>query len=170
VKDDRIEEEKGEPAPHFVSREPFDPDDEVALTPEQEKFYMASQWRLMWWKLRRHKVAVAAGIFLILLYLIALFAEVVAPYELQHRDSGALFAPPQAIHLFHEGKFIGPFTYRYKSRFDLENAQWVHTPDTKRIDRLLVGKAVAAADEELPYSRWQLRLAPQPRALQEEPE
>ena len=42
--------------------------------------------------------------------------------------------------------------------------------DTKRIDRLLVGKAVAAADEELPYSRWQLRLAPQPRALQEEPE
>ncbi len=134
--DDRNGEEAGEPAPHFVSREPFDPDDDVALTPEQEKFYMASQWRLMWWKLRRHKVAVAAGIFLLLLYLIAVFAEVVAPYELQHRNSRVLFAPPQAIHLFHEGKFIGPFTYRYKSRFDLENAQWVHTPDTTRVDRI----------------------------------
>ena len=125
-----------EPVPHFVSREPFDPDDEVALTPEQEKYYMASQWRLMWWKLRRHKVAVVAGIFLLLLYLIAAFAEFVAPYELQHRNSRTLFVPPQAIHLFHEGKFIGPFTYRYKSRFDLENAQWIHTPDTRRVDRV----------------------------------
>ena len=125
-----------EPVPHFVSREPFDPDDEVALTPEQEKYYMASQWRLMWWKLRRHKVAVVAGIFLLLLYLIAAFAEFVAPYELQHRNSRTLFVPPQAIHLFHEGKFIGPFTYRYKSRFDLENAQWIHTPNTEKVDRV----------------------------------
>ncbi len=132
MKDDGVEE----PVPHYVSREPFDPDDEVALTPEQEKYYMAGQWRLMWWKLRRHKVAVVAGIFLLLLYLIAVFAEFVAPYELQHRNSRTLFAPPQAVHLFHEGKFVGPFTYRYKSRFDLENAQWIHTPDTRRVDRV----------------------------------
>lgn len=125
-----------EPVPHFVSREPFEPDDEVALTPEQEKYYMASQWRLMWWKLRRHRIAVVAGVFLLLLYLIAMFAEFVAPYELQHRNSRTLFAPPQAVHLFHEGTFVGPFTYRYKSRFDLENAQWIHTPDTKKVDRV----------------------------------
>jgi peptide/nickel transport system permease protein len=131
-----VTDDPNEPVPHFVSREPFDPDDEVALTPEQEKFYMASQWRLMWWKLRRHKVAVAAGIFLIILYLMALFAEFVAPYDLQHRNSRTLFVPPQAIHLFHEGEFVGPFTYRYKSRFDLKNAQWIHTPDTKQVDRV----------------------------------
>ena len=133
---DPSDKDVDEPTPHFVSREPFDPDDEVALTAEQEKFYMASQWRLMWWKLRRHKIAVAAGIFLIILYLIAAFAELVAPYDLQHRDSRALYVPPQAIHLFHEWKFIGPFTYGYKSRFDLENGLWVHTPDTKRVDRV----------------------------------
>ena len=125
-----------DPVPHFVSREPFDPDDEVALTPEQEKYYMASQWRLMWWKLRRHKVAVVAGIFLLVLYLIAAFAEFVAPYELQHRNSRTLFVPPQAIHLFHEGKFIGPFTYRYKSRRDTETLQLIYTPDTEQIDRV----------------------------------
>jgi len=125
-----------EAVPHFVSRKPFDPQDEVALTPEQEKYYMASQWRLMWWKLRRHRVAVAAGVFLLVLYLIAVFAEVVAPYELQHRDTRALYVPPQAVRLFHDGKLVGPFTYRYKSHFDLENARWVHTPDTKRVDRI----------------------------------
>jgi peptide/nickel transport system permease protein len=132
------DEESGadDPVPHFVSREPFDPQDEAALTPEQEKYYMASQWRLMWWKLKRHRVAVAAGVFLIALYLIAIFAEVVAPYDLKHRNIRVLFAPPQAVHLFHEGKFVGPFTYRYQSRFDLENAQWIHTPDTTKVDRV----------------------------------
>ncbi len=39
--------------------------------------------------------------------------------------------------------------------------------DTNRIDRLLIGKAVTAADEALPYSQWRLRLAPEPRALRE---
>ncbi|MDG2270489.1 MAG: ABC transporter permease, partial [Alphaproteobacteria bacterium] len=53
--------------PHFISEEPFDPDVEVVLTEEQEKYYMAGQWQLMWWKLRRHKIAVAAGIFLLLM-------------------------------------------------------------------------------------------------------
>ena len=32
-----------------------------ALTAEQERFYLASQWRLMLWKLTRHRVAVAVG-------------------------------------------------------------------------------------------------------------
>ena len=40
--------------------------------------------------------------------------------------------------------------------------------DTERIDRLLVGKAVAAAEEELPYGQWKLTLAPEPRSLREE--
>jgi len=34
---------------HFVSREPFDPHSIEALTPAQEKYYLASQWKLMWW-------------------------------------------------------------------------------------------------------------------------
>ena len=76
---DKSPEKPDETIPHFVSDEPFDADVEVVLTPEQEKYYMASQWKLMWWKLRRHKIAVAAGFFLIFLYLVAAFAEVFAP-------------------------------------------------------------------------------------------
>ena len=41
---------------HFVSSEPFDPASIEALTPAQEKYYMASQWMLMWWKLKRHRL------------------------------------------------------------------------------------------------------------------
>ena len=121
---------------HFVSTEPFDPAEEVVLTPEQERYYMASQWKLMWWKLRRHRLALVAGVFLLVLYLTALFAEIVAPYELQHRERRSLFAPPQAIHLFHEGRFVGPFVYGYDFKRDLETLQPIYTPDTSDVQRL----------------------------------
>ena len=42
---------------HWVSKEKFDPHVAEALTPEQERIYMASQWRMMWIRFKRHKVA-----------------------------------------------------------------------------------------------------------------
>ena len=44
--------------PRYVDTAPFDPYDVEQLTPEQERFYTASQWRLMWWKFQRHHLAV----------------------------------------------------------------------------------------------------------------
>ena len=37
------------------------PTSATRLTPEQERFYLASQWKLMWWKFKRHRVAVVSG-------------------------------------------------------------------------------------------------------------
>ncbi|MCR9175562.1 MAG: ABC transporter permease, partial [Alphaproteobacteria bacterium] len=39
-------------ARHFVDTAPFDPMRDEVLTPEQERYYMASQWKMMWWKLK----------------------------------------------------------------------------------------------------------------------
>lgn len=39
--------------------------------------------------------------------------------------------------------------------------------DTTRIDRLLIGAAITAGDDNLPYAKWRLKLAPLPRALRE---
>ena len=47
---------------------PFDPQRHRALTPEQERFFTASQWRLMWWKFRRHHLAVVSAAILMLFY------------------------------------------------------------------------------------------------------
>lgn len=96
---------------HFVSQEPFNPLAAEELTPEQEKFYMASQWRMMWWRLLRHKLAVWSGAILILLYVSILASEFLAPYNLHTRNPDFIFAPPQQIHIFHQGEFVGPFVY-----------------------------------------------------------
>ena len=96
---------------HFVSSEPFDPGSIEALTPEQEKYYLASQWKLMWWKLKRHRLAVICGIILALNYGSVLLSEIIAPYNLHTRYTDYIYAPPQSVHLFHNGEFIGPFVY-----------------------------------------------------------
>src|SRR5262245_37064564 len=119
--------------PHFVNRGPFSLDTEGSLTPEQERYYLASQWKLMWWRFTRHKLAVASGIFLALLYISILFCEMLAPYEAQHRDRRSIVAPPQSIHLFHEGHFVGPFVYGQRLARDPVTLRAIYTPDTTKV-------------------------------------
>jgi peptide/nickel transport system permease protein len=119
-------------AEHFVNREPWDPYVAERLTAEQEKYYMAGQWKLMWWRFRRHRPAVVSMAFLALMYLSTVISEFIAPYDLQTRSSAYIFAPPQQVHLFHEGKFLGPFVYALKTTRDMETLQRVYTPDPTR--------------------------------------
>jgi len=123
-------------AEHFVNREPWDPYVSERLTAEQERYYMAGQWKLMWWRFRRHRPAVVSAVFLVLMYLSTLFSEVIAPYDLHTRHSAYIFAPPQQVHLFHEGEFLGPFVYALKTTRDKETLQRVYTPDTTKPQKL----------------------------------
>ena len=111
----------GESLPHYVSDKPFDPRSIERLTPAQERVYLASQWRLMWWKFKRHRIALASGIFLALLYASILISEFLAPYHYQTRNIDRIYAPPQQIHLFHDGQFIGPFVYGQRYTLNMVN-------------------------------------------------
>lgn len=89
---------------------------------KEEKFYIASQWLLMWWRFKRHKLAMGSAIVLIIFYLVAMFCEFVAPYEPFLRDVNYVQAPPQKIHFVDEqGKFhLHPFVYKTKQIFNEE--------------------------------------------------
>jgi len=121
---------------HFVSAEPFDPYSIETLTPEQERYFMASQWRMMWWRLKRHKLAVFSGLILAVMYASILVSEILAPYNLHTRDISSLFAPPQHLHLFHEGRFVGPFVYGLSFELNMENLRREYKPDTDVIQPL----------------------------------
>lgn len=115
---------------HYVNPAPFDPGTEDNLSPEQERYYQASQWQIMWWKFRRHKLALWSGVILLLFYLCVPFAEVIAPYTANERSSEHLFAPPQGVRLFHEGRFVGPFVYGLTAELNYEELRWEYKPDT----------------------------------------
>ena len=121
---------------HYVNAEAFNPSHAETLTPEQERYYQASQWTIMWWKFRRHRVAVWSGVILILFYLCVPFAEVIAPYTPNQRSNDHLYAPPQTLRLFHEGSFVGPFVYGLKADIDLETVRWVYTEDRQDVQPL----------------------------------
>jgi peptide/nickel transport system permease protein len=125
--------DRGQQLEHWVNPEPFDPHSIEALTPEQERFFMASQWQMMWWKLKRHRIAVIAGVILLVMYASTLISEVLAPYELHTRHARHIHAPPQAVHLFHKGEFVGPFVYGYKMRLDMETLKREYTPDERKV-------------------------------------
>lgn len=121
------------PLRHWVSSQPFDPDKQDNITPAQEAYYLASQWQLMWWKLKRHKLAMISAWFLLLMYFVVVFVEVLAPYHQDTRDSSHVYAPPQSLHLFHEGSFVGPFVYGYSQTLDLEQMRRVYVEDPTQV-------------------------------------
>ncbi len=78
---------------------------------------VASQWQLMWWKFRKHKLAMFGGALVLFFYLLAIFAEFFAPVNFTTYNEQYVYAPPQMIRLFREGKF-GPYVYGYQFERD----------------------------------------------------
>ncbi len=74
--------------------------------------YVAPQWKLMYWKFLKHRMAVVSVFVLALFYLVATFCEFIAPYNPEAFSTRYTFAPPTRVHLFDEnGTFHGPFLY-----------------------------------------------------------
>jgi peptide/nickel transport system permease protein len=122
-----------QPLTHYVSSAPFDPFSAGKLSAAQEQIYMASQWKLMWMKFKRHKLAVASAVFLVVIYTIAMVCELFAPYGSQTRNTDFIRAPPQAVHLFHDGRFIGPFVYGHSVQLNMENLRRDYSPDMGKV-------------------------------------
>ncbi|WP_271271724.1 ABC transporter permease [Aliamphritea hakodatensis] len=105
---------------HWVSDKPFDPHATSALSPEQEKFFLASQWKLIWWKFKRHRIAMLSAVFLIITYGVAFFAEFFAPYALDTRHTDKIYSPPQSVYWFDEGKFVGPYVHGWSYQLNMD--------------------------------------------------
>lgn len=103
-------------------------DDIAAGGAEEERLYVAGQWQLMWWKFRRHKMALVGTAILIVFYLIAAFCEFVAPYDPEAYFIRYKMAPPTPIRIFDAaGKLHAPFIYHRDRTKDLETLRDIYT-------------------------------------------
>jgi peptide/nickel transport system permease protein len=119
------------PLDHYVSEEAFDPEATVAPgSAPSERYLKASQTQIIWWRFTRHRLAVVSLIFLAFSYGSVLISELIAPYDLHSRYSGFIYAPPQRPHLFHEGRFVGPFVYPLDFEMNMETLKREYTVDT----------------------------------------
>ena len=89
------------------------------LGEKEAEIYVASQWKLVWWRFRKHRLALVGTVVVILIYLTALFAEFVAPFTPDAFDADYTYAPPQRLHFFDEDGF-GLYVYGYSSKLNEE--------------------------------------------------
>lgn len=83
----------------------IDPDLEV-VAKEKEQLAVATPRQLMWWKFRKHRVAVFSAVLLIIFYILATFADFISPYDPNEFDAAYKFVPPMTITLIDaEGNF-----------------------------------------------------------------
>lgn len=97
------------------------------LLEEEEILAVAGQYRLMWWRFRRHKVAVAAGFILLFFYILFPFAEFVGFGDPTFVATKMQLLPPQPLELFEDGKF-SPHIVAVKGGRDPETWQVVYLP------------------------------------------
>ena len=122
--------------------------DEEILTPDVQRFYAASQWRLAWWRLRKHRLAMASFWLLLGLYALIPFVEFLSPYALQTLHADYVYFPPERVHFFHAGRFIGPFVYGHTMTLNMDTLKREYHVDRSRRYRVLL----LARGE--PYRMW----------------
>ena len=108
------------------------PDDSefIEVPSEREKIFVASPRQLMWWRFRRHRMALLSGVVLILLYLVALTWEFLAPYNPLRHEVQSAYAPPQGMQFFdEEGFHFPPFVYGLKGERDPETFRKIYEVD-----------------------------------------
>lgn len=106
----------------------------VAVHPQEQetaaaqRIFVATQWQLMWWRFRKHKLAMAAAIILILFYLVVLFADFVAYADPHKSEAQRSLLPPQPIHWF-DGDTFRPHVYGLTGKRDPQTFKRVYQPD-----------------------------------------
>jgi peptide/nickel transport system permease protein len=86
----------------------------------------------MWWRFRRHRVAVFSGALLLAFYVMILFCEFLAPYALDTRNTDFIYAPPQGVRLFDEHGLRTPFVVGYDYHLDMTNLHRVYMPNLEK--------------------------------------
>jgi peptide/nickel transport system permease protein len=99
---------------------------------EHIELEVASQWKLMWWKFKRHRLAMIGGIIVLTYYIVAIFANFFAPVYYTTYNAEYVYAPPQQIHLFRDGK-LAPYVYGYRFERDLVSYKKTWIVDKSKI-------------------------------------
>ena len=106
----------------------------------------------MWWKFRRHHLAVVSAAILMLFYASIVIVEVLAPYNVHTRNAKFIYAPPQQLHIFRDGGLVAPFVYGYKYHLDMESLKRVYIPDPAKPQPL---RFFCSGDKYLFWGQWE---------------
>jgi peptide/nickel transport system permease protein len=115
--------------------------EEPLVTQAESRVAVATQRQLIWWRFRKHKLAVVSAVIVALFYLVAIFADGIAyapPFDTQASRS---YIPPQPIHWFTDDGRFQPHVYALKGKRDMRTFKLSYAPDpSEPRDLVLFGR------------------------------
>lgn len=108
-------------------------DDERTLT--EQKLFVASQWQLIWWKFRKHRLAMVGAGTILVLYFIVVFCDFLSPYTPLQRFSDYVDARPHRVRFYDPGNGFSfrPFVYGLKAERDPKTFRKIYEEDPSQV-------------------------------------
>jgi len=104
----------------------------AALGEDVAAVYVAPNWKLVWWRFKKHRLALVGGIVILLVTTVALFPEFFSIQDPQETQATRSFIPVQRIHFFDEGR-IRPYVFGVEGKRNTETLrmEWRISQGTK---------------------------------------
>lgn len=98
----------------------------------EDRVAVASNWKLVWWRFRRHYLAMGSAVLLILMYLVVLFPDFFATQDPERTDARQAFIPVQMVHVFDNGS-LSPWVPAIKGKRNpvTLRMEWTADPSSK---------------------------------------
>ncbi|NOZ29513.1 MAG: ABC transporter permease [Chloroflexi bacterium] len=102
-------------------------------TEEEDAFYVAPNWKLVWWRFKKHRLALISGVVILLVAIVALVPDFFSTQDPNETSTMESFIPVQHVHFIDEGR-IRPFVYGVVGKRNPKTLrmEW-HIDETKKI-------------------------------------
>jgi peptide/nickel transport system permease protein len=77
---------------------------------DAEAIHVAPNWKLVWWRFRKHKLAMICGVIVLFIAVVAMVPEFFSTLDPNETRATQSFVPIQRLHFFGDGH-VGPFVY-----------------------------------------------------------
>jgi peptide/nickel transport system permease protein len=95
----------------------------------ENKVAVATQRQLIWWRFRKHKLALISAAIVVLFYVVALFADTIASTEPFDTQATRGYVPPQPIHWFDTDGHFHPQVFALAGKRDPRTFKLSYAPD-----------------------------------------
>jgi peptide/nickel transport system permease protein len=94
---------------------------------------VAPAWKLMWWRFRKHKLALVSAWVLLGIVIIALVPEFFATQRPEATSARHAYIPPQPIRILHEGRLVRPYVFGTTGQRNPTTLamEWVQDPEVR---------------------------------------
>ncbi len=111
--------------------EPLEVVETLEATGAAERVSVATQWQLMWWRFRKHKLAMASAVIILLFYTVVVFADFFAYSDPLQDNAQLLLISPQRVYFFNDGKFQ-PYVLGFTGKRNPQTFKKEYTVDPEK--------------------------------------